>query len=379
MQSIITELKKIHTQYTVPLAVMLSLRSRIEKKRGIADRIGSVFPNGCRGVLLSGRAGTGKTTSIREIFDGLKLESQNSEGRQVGKWFSSAGYTTAPGLLAMLALYNNSIVFMDELSLDTQSHIGILKQIANGELLHQKYENIESIPFDGMVIAATNGIRVPRGNSLEHLLAVMDRFVVIKVKPQKTSPEGYMDDVLSGNKEKAVVNWSTISSNLLNNNYTSLSDAEQELLSDIWATKSTEILDPSRSQYRNCHYARDIFVFIKRFFNIDSLVDNIPAQTVINDMIDDTIIFNPVSVLWLSPIEETIYNTISSKQEISLQEIVSACDTAGQSVSVKHIHSIINTMISNLIIYRTRHAKYSARRSVKSTTKEIQNTVVNEL
>lgn len=374
---IIEQLKNIHYQATMPASILLSLRSRIEKNRGVSNRLGSVFPNGCKGVLLAGKAGSGKTNLMRAVFDGLGLDTVNSQGRTVGKWFSSAGSSTAVGLLEVLKIYSDSIVFLDELGIDTTAHLHVIKQIANGEILHQKFDSIEPVPFNGMVIAATNGIRVPRGNDLEHLLALLDRFIVARMNPPRITPNGYLDQVLGENKIQQV-KWSVIGKALSNKNVADLNDNEKTLLRNVWEEKSLEILDPTRSQFRNCHYAKDIFTFTKRILDIPDITKDKEAEQFARDMIADTIIFNPVNILWLNPLEDKIYTTISGKEEASLQEIVNACDSAGISVSVKHIHSIINSLIRNLIIYRSKHGMYSISKKAAQENKNKKTEALTE-
>ncbi len=323
---------------------------------------------------------THNTRTLRAIYDGLGLDSLNNDGQQIGKWYSSAGATTPIGLLEVLQLYNHSIIFLDELGLDSQSHIGILKQISNGEIVHQKYESTEPIPFNGMVIAASNGIRVPRGNNLEHLLALLDRFIVVKVKAPNISPNEYLNKVLNGEKEETV-DWNIIKAALINNNEADLNENEKLLLKHLWEKKSAEILDKTRSQFRNANYARDILLFTKRILNADDISKSKEAIKFAYDLMCDTIIFNPINLLWLTPLEETIYSTIAKKNETSLQEIITACDNAGLVHSIKHVHHTINVLISNMVIYRTKHGCYSTRKLStpvvqKNTTGDIMSEVL---
>ena len=133
---LINQLKMISPkQYTLTAAVFMAIRARLEFKAGLANRIGRVFPNGSRHVLLVGKAGTGKTRLLRKIYDKLGLGGTNNYGRQVGKWVASAGASTGVGIYETLEVYNDSIIFVDEMSMDSRQHLHILKQIGNGEIM----------------------------------------------------------------------------------------------------------------------------------------------------------------------------------------------------------------------------------------------------
>ena len=149
MNILLQEMSKLHHQITVTAAILMGIRGRIEFKLGIPNRIGSVFKDGNRGVLIVGKAGTAKTRCMEQIYNGLQLEKLNREGKQVGKWFSSCGSSTAIGIYETFELYSDSIIFLDEFNLDTRANLDIIKQICNGEISRIKHGSIEPIEFTG--------------------------------------------------------------------------------------------------------------------------------------------------------------------------------------------------------------------------------------
>jgi len=375
---ILHELKKIHHQITVPAAILMALKAKIEYKRNIENRIGKVFEDGNKGVLIIGKAGTSKTRSMKKIFEGLGLDTINKHGKQIGKWFDSAGASTAIGIYETLEIYNDSIVFLDEFSMDTPAHLHILKQVANGKIMRQKHGSIEEYPFSGLLVCATNAINLPGCNNLEHLLAVLDRFYVVRAKSPQIAPNDYLDIVLSDTSSDNV-DWNIIKNALVKDNRSALNEKEQALLRRMWEKKTREILDPLRAQYRNCWTAHDIMLFVKRFLDIEDITKSKEAIILISNMINDIVLFNPVGILWLRPLEETIYTTISSKETVTLQEIISSCETSGLSISVRHIHNVLNKLINNRIIFRSKHGCYSIKRTLNKSQQNQSNVMAEVL
>lgn len=356
---LIEQLKNLHHQATVPAAILMAIRAKIEAKREVKERINKGF-EGNRGVLVVGKAGTGKSRVMKKIYNGLGLDTINSAGKQVGKYLDSAGASTAIGIYETLEIYNDSILFIDEMSLDTPKHLHILKQVAHNKIARQKHNALDEFDFTGMLVCSTNAIRLPRSNNLRHLFAVLDRFYTIQAKPPDKKPEDYADLIL-GEEEEKDVDWKIIRQALMREGAELPNRKEKAIFKHVWRKKTGEILDPTRAHYRSCQTAYDIFLFVKRFFNTDLSKDKMALKFAIR-MINDTVSFNFIGLLDLTPLEEVIYNKIASKAEVTLQGIVGECESVGMSVSVRHIHNVLNKLIYNRIIFRSRHGYYSIKK-----------------
>jgi len=364
LSNLIGEINKICDQKSLPLAVMMAIKARMEHKAGLFNRIGRVFPDGNRHVLLLGRAGSGKTQLLKSIYEGLGLGSENKYGQKVARWISSAGASTGIGIYETLECYNNSIIFIDEFSLETKQHIHVLKQIGNGEIIKPKHRNIEPVQFNGLVLAATNGINIPnKPNQLEHICAVLDRFVVVKAK-NSSDKEDLIGQILEPSSAKC--NWQIIKESLCKENYSSLSPDEILLLKSKWEIKSEHIIDKESSQFRNAWLAHDIFLFVKRFFGVENLNTDKGAQTLINEMFDDLIVFNNINVMQMSSFEQIIYNTLS-KSEMTFKELANTCEKTGQMPNFGHLRKTLDKMVLNKIICYLGNNKYA----VKLTSKDI--------
>ncbi len=186
---LIEELKNVHNgQPTAVAAILMAIRTRMEKKSGVKNALGKVF-NGNRGVMFVGRAGVGKTRLMKKIWNGLALWSIASDGRALGVWLPSTGGGSGVGIYQLLEEFNDSIIFADELSLDTSMHVHVLKQVAHGELCRPRHQHIGVTPFTGLLVGATNAIKLPGGTKMEHLVATLDRFMVIQSKSCGKGPE----------------------------------------------------------------------------------------------------------------------------------------------------------------------------------------------
>ncbi len=372
MHKLLEEFKKLHYQQTFPGAIFLGIRQKIEYKANVKERIGAVFKDGQRGILAVSKAGCGKTTTMKKIFNGLGLDGINKDNQKIGKWISSTGSSTGVGIFEILETYNDSIIMMDELSLDSSLHLHLIKQIANKEILRPKSKSIEGTPFSSLVIGAANCIKLPRSSTLlEHLLAVLDRFIILKVRTPDVSNNKMIRIALGKETfSRGPVNWDYIISCLTRKSTEILNKDEEELLEDIWQEKIKEILDITRPQFRNAFLAKDIFLFIKRVFGTENITKDKELSDFAKEMINDCIIFNPVNILHLEPVEEVIYNTIKSKNIASTNEILTACEKSGITLTRQVIHRYLDKMLNSRVITRTSKGKYSFKKhSVQSSPK----------
>ena len=370
---VLEEIRKINArQVSMPAILLCSLRARWEFKKEIPNRIGRVFKNGNKGVMFVGRGGSGKSQTLSRVFNGLGLGGKNAAGKKVGVWIHSADASTALGVYSTLKSYQDSMIFIDEMKITTKN-VGILKQICNGKLSRQTAHSEDSFDFTGMIAAASNGFAIPRKQEeLEHLLATLDRYWVINVKPIDLSPEEYMEksfeaDEKSEEDHLADIDFGLIKENLFSERFYDLNNAERELVMEIWGDKSLEIIDPTRAQWRNARSAIDIMVFVKRFLDVEDLTKDEEAIEFAKEMIDDAIIFNPASVMFLETFDEIIYRVVKKAtaegRECDFQEIQTELQKCGfVSNSTRKTYRRIETMIESMIIQRTQHGKYSTKR-----------------
>lgn len=378
MNEILRQVELLHPkQRSLPLSILMALRARVEFKAGLSNRIGRVFPHGNRHVLMVGKAGAGKTRLLRIIYNGLGLDGYNRDGNRVGKWVSSAGASTGIGVCETLERYNDSIIFIDEMSIDTSSHLHILKQISNGEIMRPRHRNIDPTLFTGLVISATNAISTPNnGHSLEHLLSVLDRFLVVKVISSNVKPEDALDNIM---KDDSIhdCNWSIISNALVRKTAVDLNDNEKELLKVVWNERVKEIIDKTRPQFRNSWAAIDIFLFIKRFFGLDDISKEQWSVDLVKEVISDCIVFNPINILWLDPLEELIYSEIvKSIDGCEIKTLLPICEKSGQLINNRHLRKVLDNMVGNRVIYHN-NGRYSIRNNdnVNSINKETQDLI----
>ena len=115
---LVSELKKIHEQWTVPATILMAIRGRLERLGGVKleHRIGGAFPNGDMSVLLVGSAGSGKTRAMQSIYEGLGLDGYDPDtGEELGHFCESVGCVTTVGLFELLEELSQKILFADEL------------------------------------------------------------------------------------------------------------------------------------------------------------------------------------------------------------------------------------------------------------------------
>ncbi len=363
-KKLLAELNKVHVQTSMVAAMLLAIRARMEHKAGHKNRIGKGFPNGNRGILFVGKAGVGKTRVMSRLFEGLNLGSTNEEGNVVGTWLPSTGGSSGVGMYEVLEMYNNSIIFADELSLDTEMHVHVLKQIANGELCRPRHGSIDTIPFQGLLIGATNAVKLPPDNRLEHLLATLDRFMVVQAKTEHRTPLETLDMVLD-DEESPVPNWDMIISGLTRNKLYDLNAKEKSQLKIIWKNKSREIIGSQRDQFRNSQAAIDIMLFTKRFFGVNDLTTDKVALDFATQMIDDCILFNPIGILWLNPLQQVIYDKVKSLESVTTAQILTSVSKSGISVSRQSVAKALNKMIENCLLLRIDKGKYSTKLPVE--------------
>jgi hypothetical protein len=332
----------------------------MEKKAGVQNSLGKVF-RGNRGVMFVGRAGVGKTRLLRKIWTGLGLGSIGRDYAPIGVWLPSTGGGSGVGIYQILEEFNDCIVVADELSLDTEMHVHVLKQVAHGELCRPRHKQIGVIPFTGLLIGATNAVKLPNNTKMEHLVATLDRFTVIQSKAPSGGPEDIFDIVFNEQNEPTV-NWDLIARAICRKAVYSVSEAEKQWAFGIWKEKCREILDPRRrnEQFRNASAFKDIICFCKRFFGLPDLLQDEAAIAFVKEMVNDCILFNPVGILNLKPIQQVIYD-LCKDDDAETAEIIRAVNAAGITVSRQTVMTTLTKMCESNLILRTAHGKYGTK------------------
>lgn len=375
MSEIIEQVNLINpSQRTLAFVPLMSIRARFEFKNNIPNRIGRTFENGNRGVLLVGQGGVGKTMTLRRIFEGLNLNRRNREGKQLGAWIASSGASTPLGIYDDLKLYQDSIIFIDEFAMDSIKHLHILKQICSGKMTRRTALQEDSFPFSGLIIGSTNGIKMPNKiEEINHLLATLDRYWVVKVRAPELSPEEYIVKSMDQNdcdKENFVeIDWGVIKSHLYNMDAQVLSDKEKSLTIALWQEKAREILDVTKAQWRNSRAAIDVVLFIKRFLQIKDITKDDEAIEIIKEIMGDAIIFNPAGVMFLPVKQEIvyrlIYNIAGQGKQATFQDIINKLRECGMlGTSTRNAHRILEDLIERNVIVRSQHGYYSTRRNI---------------
>jgi predicted transcriptional regulator len=355
-------MRKIHPQVTVSAAVLMALRSRIEFTKGIENRIGGEF-NIPKSVLIFGKNGTGKTEVLITIIKGLGgvLKDDvvfDSHGNVVAKYHHSAGCSTEVGMAQMLQHGSDMIHFIDEFSLNTRGHVNLLKQIAEGKLSRQNYNNPDPVPFRGIIIAATNGIQLPKASQVSDLLATLDRFVVVKARARSLTPEEYWEAVMNY-KKRPRADFAIIRKALNNNCFDDLTPKEARIGKELWLEKAREILDGGQwAQYRNITTVLNILTFVKRITEASDVFDHAGANSLARAMIQDLIHFNPTPLFNLTPIQEAVYEVIVQKKTASTQDILTKCSTIQTG---RNVFRVLDKLMELGLICKTQHGMYSNR------------------
>lgn len=361
MNPVLKEVYKLHPQSTIGGALMLALRGRLERIKGVPNRIGGDFEHE-KSLLIFGKGGTGKTKTLKKVFKGLGLDGLNDAGEIVAKYHESAGCSTVVGIASMLEEWGNVIHFFDEMSFNSTGHIHLMKQIANGVISRQRHQNTQPFPFDGLIVGATNGIKPPKPAEMEDFLATLDRFWIVEARPVELGPAEYFDAVLNYRRQKETESpdWDVISEALDNECYADLTAKELKYAENLWQEKSREILDGGeRAQFRNVTSVIDIVTFVKRITGTKDLTTNEELKSFCRAMIRDMIVFNPAPLFALSSAQRAVYNIVLKREgNATLQDIASGCKTVHGGGNV---HRVINQLMNLGLIYRTAHGRYSNR------------------
>jgi predicted transcriptional regulator len=366
MQNIVLqEIRNLHSQVSIPSAILMTLRGRREWKLGIKNRIGGRFP-APKGCLLMGEPGTGKTTIVNKIFcnllGGTEIQENhlvNSQGELTAVYHRSMACATSAGIRDVLKHYQSCINIFDEIKIDRKS-IHLFKQISNGFISWAKYGEINNVEFTGTLIGCANSIEVPRTTEISDLLATMDRFFVVECKSLNLSPERYFRATLKYLKDNdnnnTKVNWTILKEAIANDCFDDLSSKEKLYAEHLWVEKCRELLNVNQSLSRNVINIIDILTFIKRLLGVQDITDKKEIRLFCKTLCTDLIHFNLATLLNLTPAQKAIYELIKQKGgECTYQEISSNLCVAGSA----NVNRILNQLINLNILRRTQHGRYA--------------------
>ena len=372
------ELKKIHPQWELAAAVLLSLRGRFERKcheRGevaLKDRIGKVFPDGDVSVVILGDRGTRKTTLMKSIYHGLGLDGTDMarDNEPMAHFVKSAGLATSMGLFELLVDHPDTILFLDEMDWDNSGHFGVFKQISNGEIVRQKHGSTDPVPFQSLVVASTNSISMPTKKSdRQHLLAVLDRFYVLVARPVQTCVHSIIDEAIDYEFGQQDIDWNYIRECLTRNCFYSITERERALVHAIWQEKERYVLGGQRDQTRNVFKILDTVLFFKRLLGIEDITDHEDVIKLVNDLVESVIMFNPASVISLKDdLDELLYNTVADNDTtnggVRMATILQSCKNNGLAIGESERRKIINRL-DNLVMTSLLTKPSKGRYSVK--------------
>lgn len=353
--SFFDELSKIHHQLSVPSAIFMAMRGRVERlSGGYQNRIGSAFPNGDQSVLIFGPGGTGKTTCMSTIYNGLNLGSR-------GAFIESGGMATSIGLLEMIQDNSKSVTFLDEMDWDNKDHLSLFKQLANGRIYRQKSGSDVNFEFDGLVVASTNSITIPSGNKSEHLMATLDRFIVVKAEKANQDHNEILDKIISGDfsQEKEEIDWNLIQERMNSDWDAPVTLVESNLIKEVWAKKHKECLNSNQEHFRNMHRVKDCLLFVKRMTQSKDISKDKDLVKIFVDLVDDLVIVNRGNLIWMDRSQKEIFNIVkSSLVPLSPKDIMKIAEEKGYSVERRTMHRKLRVLVDQGFVFKYAHGKY---------------------
>ncbi len=355
MHPVLKEIYQLHPQSSLSGAILMAMRARVEHKMGIENRIGGGFDLP-KSVFITGPGGTGKTHLMRRIIDGFGLENKRENGSPPAVFHKSLECSTVPGIRDLFRMDTDAIHFCDEMSLETPKHIALIKQIANGEISYPVNGEDVGFPFTGMIIAAANRVKAPANYGMQDMIAMFQRFIVVKARPTKyDSPEQQFRAVMEYNKKKPAVNFKVLKKAMYNTKAPELNKNEKELSVKLWVRKSREsLVPPESSTNRFTTDTDDVVKFVKRITGSQDITKSPEIVSFARIMVDECVTINPTA--FLSSPQERVYETIKELGSASFDEIQRSCRT---SAGGKNAQRVLDQLMNFGLIYRGAHSSYS--------------------
>jgi hypothetical protein len=359
---LLEEIKSISPQTSAVLGVLKGIRAKIELNRKQTNRINAHFAS-LKGVILTGGAGTGKSTIVREIFHGLGLEYAPNGKNPPGVWMQ--GGSTVVGRREKFKEHADKVIVWDEINVNDLSDVRLLKQITEGKITHYKWGDTESSDFTGLLIGTTNDFSA-KGKIGRDLEALLDRLDIIEVGP----PDGYTPEgALEGKyykEQKKGPNWKVISTALRRETDIVLSPKEIQNIKPFWIQKVREALNDRVLTRSGIDYV-DCMVFCKRFFGglddgevFDAAIQF--ANTCVN--------LTTVSLSNLKLAERDVINFLKSQANKTavLGDISGYLKYTGRYTSDRQIFRTLNSLIEQGLVVRHKHGTYSMLRPTGTGT-----------
>ena len=357
MTTLLENVKRIG-HVSAALCVLKGLRAKIELNRKQPHRLWKHFPS-LKGVILTGRAGTGKTHVMQQIFDGLNLKTKTDHNSYTGIWVD--GGATTVGRREKFKENPNSVIFWNEIGCNDLPDVRLMKQITEGKISYMKHGDLEETKFSGLLIGCTNDFSA-KGKVGRDLEALRDRMDIVEVGP----PYGY-DPILAIEDEKHYFkintekpDWHAIADALRQDTDETLSVSDRDKIRPFWVYKVRECLD-GRVLTRAGSDFIDCFVFCKRFFG--TLDDEDVFDAALN-LAYDSVTINPISISDLSIIQRDIVDSIiiDPNKLVTTAQVRKHLRENGRFINNTTLHRNLNKLIEKGCIVKARHGEYSLLR-----------------
>jgi hypothetical protein len=343
------------------LCVLKGLRAKIELNEKMPNRLGRHFPS-LKGIILTGRAGTGKTHVMRQVYDGLNLSNQ------IACWVD--GGATTVGRREKFKENPHSVIFWNEIGCNDLADVRLLKQITEGRISYMKHGDLDETKFTGLLIGCTNDFSAT-GRVGRDLEALRDRMDIVEVG----APPGYNPlHALEAEKHyfkpgEKKVNWELIKNALIKKECVRLTVEEIGALRPFWARKIRECLD-GRVLTRAGKDFLDCFTFCKRFFG--SLEDKEVFDTAI-DLAYESVNLSSIAISNLTIVQRDIIEILKGNvsMKCSTDDIKNGLIARGRFLNKSSMFRSLNKLISSGFIIRYNHGEYSLLQKSEKSTKKV--------
>lgn len=349
MNQLLVEVKKIG-HLTGSLAILKAIRSKIELTRLQKNRLCKHFPN-LKGVILTGRAGTGKTHVMKEIYHGLRFDRQDG----MALWLDGAA--TTAGRREKLKDNPYAITFWNEVCIADANDVRLLKQLSEGIISYIKHGDTDETRFTGLIIGSTNEL-VGKGRIGKDIEALRDRIEVIEIPPpEKYSPELALEAEKHYLAKSSEVNWLLVAEAMMAESDVVLTDTEKEKILPFWIEKIRECLD-GRVLTRSAKDFLDCYVFCKRFFGT---LDDPEVFHAATKLAFDSVNLSTLAISNLNLVERDIIEIVlnGNNKSCTIEDIKEGLTNRGRLISRRSMFRNIEKLIEKGNLLKIKHGHYS--------------------